>query len=202
MWWEVPKLWKNRTVYILGGGPSLTNFDFERLRGERVIAINNAYMEGRAPWAPVLYFMDWGWYGIHRNKLAKWSGLKVTVCDKCKAEPGIKVLKWRHRLGMDDDPRFLTRGTSAGFGAISLAVKLGANRIILFAYDMRTVDGKHNYHEEHKRNVHRDIYVNNFIRPFESLIKPAADRGIEILNATPDSALKTFPIVTPEEVLP
>lgn len=202
MLWEVPELWKDRTVYILGGGPSLDGFDFERLKGERVIAVNNAYMPGRAPWAPVLYFMDWGWYGIHKNALAKWSGLKITSADKCKNEPGIKVVRWRHRLGLDDDPRFMTRGTCSGFGAISIAAKLGGKKIILFGFDMRVVDGRHNYHNEHFREIKTEIYVNNFIRPFESFVKAAEERGIEIINATPGSALPSFPIVDPEEVFP
>lgn len=202
MWWEVPKLWPDRTVYVLGGGPSLKGFYFNSLKGERVIAVNNAYMDARAPWAPVMYFMDWGWYNVHKKKLAVWKGLKVTVCDKCKDEPGIRVLKWRNRMGLDDDPRFITRGTCAGFGAISLAAKLGANKIILLGFDMRKVDGEHNYHNEHKRTVNDEIYKNNFIKPFQSLLEPIQEQGIEIINATPGSELPFFPIVEPEEVLP
>lgn len=202
MWWTVPKLWPDRTVYIIGGGPSINNIDLERLKGERVIAVNNAYMSGRAPWAPVMYFMDWNWYNWHKKALARWPGLKVTVCDKCKNEGGIRVLKWRHRLGLDEDPRFITRGTCAGYSATSLAAKLGASKIILLGFDMRIVDGEHNYHNEHKRDVLPGIYVNNFIRPFQSLVEPAKEWGIEIINATPDSHLPYFPIVDPEEVLP
>lgn len=203
MRWEVPKLWEGRTVYLLGGGPSLNNIDLERLKGERVIAINNAYMESRAPWAPVLYFMDWGWYNLHKSKLIKWPGLKVTVTEKCINEPGIRVISWRHRLGLDPDPSYMTRGTNAGFGAISLAAKLGGVKIILLGFDMRMVDGQHNYHKgEHKRTVNDKIYENNFIKPFKSLLKPMKEWDIEIINATPNSALPYFPIVDPEEVLP
>ena len=203
MWWEVPKLWPGRTVYILGGGPSLANIDFERLRGQRSIAINNAYMQGRTPFAPVMYFMDWGWYNLHKHRLVVWPGLKVTTVNKCVNEPGIRVLKWRHRQGLDPDPRYMTRGTSAGFGAVSLAAKLGAKKIVLLGFDMRVIDGEHNYHKgEHKRDVDKAIYVNNFIQSFRSLLKPAAEQKIEIVNATPGSALPFFPIVDPEEVLP
>jgi len=205
VWWAVPELWSGRTIYILGGGPSLADFNWERLRGERVIAVNNSYMPGRAPWAPVLYFMDWGWYNIHKEALGRWSGLKITACDKCKDEPGVRVLKWRHRLGLDDDPRFMTRGTCAGFGATSVGAKLGGkgSRLILLGFDMQMVDGRHNYHSgEHKMTVDKAIYVNNFIAPFRSLVAPAKERGIEIINATPGSALPFFPIVHPDEVIP
>ena len=113
------------------------------------------------------------------------------------------MLKWRHRLGLDPDPRYMTRGTSAGFGAVSLAVKLGGKKIVLLGFDMRMVDGEHNYHKgEHRRDVHKDIYINNFIKPFQSLIKPTIEQNIEVVNATPGSALPFFPIVDPEEVLP
>ena len=38
----VPRKFKGETIYIIGGGPSLKNFNFAELKGCRTIAINKA----------------------------------------------------------------------------------------------------------------------------------------------------------------
>ena len=48
--------WAGRRCFIIGGGPSLKGFDFERLRGERVIAINKAFYD--VPFADIVFGMD------------------------------------------------------------------------------------------------------------------------------------------------
>mgnify|MGYP002682074433 CR=1 FL=1 len=48
--------WKGQRCFIVGGGPSLKGFDFGRLRGERVIAINRAFEA--CPTADIMFAMD------------------------------------------------------------------------------------------------------------------------------------------------
>ena len=56
--WEIlpDGSWSGRRCFIVGGGPSLKGFDFERLRGERVIAINKAFYD--VPFADIVFAMD------------------------------------------------------------------------------------------------------------------------------------------------
>lgn len=238
MEWRVPKIWSG-TVYILGGGPSAKGFDFSRLRGQRVIAINSAFED--AHFADVCYFMDCKWFQHNKAKLIHFAGLKVTVCNECK---GISWVKWLNghrgpRTGLSiDEPSKIRKGTNSGYGAIDLAAKLGGTRLILLFYDMRVkakdpkeeeklvqlmsnakimaqldnnrydaidVEIDHNYHSRHFRRVSPDIYRRTYMAPgkgFDTLLTPAKAAGIEIINATPGSALRDFPIVDPEEVLP
>lgn len=200
MLWEAPELWPGRTVYILGGGPSLQDVDVERLREQRVIAVNNAYKI--APWADVVYFQDCSWYSWHYKSLDDFPGLKVTTCIKTKDDPRVLTLRRGHRSRLDDRPGFLFRGNNSGFGAITLAIKFGAKKIILFGYDMKMVNGNHNWHTEHIRKVPNKVYQDQFLRFYELLSMQLPETDVEVINATPGSALGYFPIVTPEEVYP
>ncbi len=198
--WHVPKMWPNSTVYILGGGPSLADVDVERLRGQNVIATNDAFLLGR--WIPVMYFMDCKWFKWHDTELADWPGIRVTSCRECKDISWIKYLDTGHRTDLDERPTRLSRGTNAGFGAMALAIKLGAVRPVLLAFDMRVVNGKANWHDNHQREVSDNIYESQFFKSFAAAKGILKARGIEVINATPGSALPMFPIVSPEEVYP
>ena len=49
-------MWDGGECFLLGGGPSLHEVDVNRLRGRRVIAINQGYKLG--DWIDVLFFGD------------------------------------------------------------------------------------------------------------------------------------------------
>lgn len=198
--WSVPEIWKGGTCYVLGGGPSLAKIDIERLRGQRVIAVNNAYQLAR--WIDVMYFMDKVWFGWHQEELTKWPGIKVCCAVGLGHIKWLRCLEMGRREGIDDRPTHLSRGSNSGCGAIGLAAKFGVERINLLGFDMHTVDGQHNWHGSHQRDVPPNIYQTQFTRSFNILKKALDGRGIEIVNATPGSSLTTFPIVDPEEVLP
>lgn len=200
MIWTVPKIW-NGDCFILGGGPSLRAFDVNRLKDKRVIAINNSYQI--ASWADVCYFMDAVWYEWHKEELFNnYHGILITTAKQQKDDPNVKFLeRGPSRLGLAREPNRLVRGTNAGYGAIGIAVHLGAKRIILLGYDMRAVDGKHNWHEDHKRRVPTQVYANQFLKGYLSLQTPLEERKIEVFNATPGSELEVFPKVGIDEIL-
>lgn len=237
MQWSVPRVWSG-TAFVVGGGPSISDLDLSKLKGHRVIAINSAFED--LPFADVCYFMDCYWFDNNKAKLIHFAGLKVTNCDNCEGVKWVKFLKRKEpRLGFSiDHPNCIARGTNSGHGAIDLAGKLGANKIILLGFDMRIVpedpkdqealenalesekivkalsEGnydtipikfKHNYHSRHKRVVSPAIYKNVYLaegKGFETTARQAKELGIEIINATPGSALKDFPIVSPDEIIP
>lgn len=198
--WKVPKLWSSR-FYILGGGPSLNNINVERLRGQNVIAVNNAYRLG--DWIPVLYFMDCAWWEWHKDELPLHPGLKITTCTHLKRNKyGVKWLERGIRDSYDIRPNFLSRSSNSGHGALCLGVKLGGMEAILLGFDMHAKEG-HNWHKDHKRkNIPDTIYETNFHKSFEPLKKDLDKMGVKVWNATPGSALETFPIVDPEDFLP
>lgn len=223
-YWAAPRIWPNGMVYILGGGPSLRLVDIERLRGQHVIAINNAYQLG--DWIDVCYFGDWNWFKLHRHALLNFAGLKVTGRIECKDMPGIRLIRKRNSPnGISKNPLIICWNQSSGGCAINLATLFGVKKIVLFGYDMRKFTeeemkeiekkavwsypsemSNHNWHSDHK-----DAYTEKkkknisqyakFLQPFDLIAKGLQRDNIECINATPGSALTHFPIVEPESVL-
>lgn len=210
MWWKnIPPLFKGRMVHILGGGPSLKNVDIERLRGEAIIAVNDAFL--LANFISVMYFHDGKWFYMRKNKkaprncdlLAKWHGIKVTTAQDLKNVSWLKFLEHGHIREIDDRKGYLTRRSNGGFASMMLAEKLGGAGVYLHGFDMRVVDGRHNYHDNHARGVPESIYESMFIPVFKSTAPLLAERGFKVINATPNSGLgDIFPNITPEESYP
>ena len=130
-------------------------------------------------------------------------GLKVTCCDDNKEKPGVKTIKRRNTpWGIQRHPHLLAWNLSSGGAAINLAVHFGVKRIILLGYDMRKIDGRCNWHQDHEDVEHprKDPYE-RFMRPFPSIAKDLIGIGVECLNATKDSALQVFKKARLEDVL-
>ena len=101
-----------------------------------------------------------------------------------------------------EDPAALVTGHSSGFQALNLGVLAGAARHVLLGYDMKVAaDGRTNYHKEHARSTPRGHYE-IYRAPFRRLPAILARLGVEVLNATPGSALEVFPRGALESVLP
>ncbi len=214
-YWTAPELWPGSTFVCIAGGPSLTLPQVEACRDRvdgsgsrvRVIVINDGYR--LAPWADLLYFCDDKWWGSfkHGEKLKNWKGLIVRM-DGGQAnfgDPRIKVMKNAETgPGLCPFRDGLNTGRNSGFQAINLAVHLGARRIALLGYDMHAplVDGRPKAHwfGDHPGGTSPSVY-DQFLPWFETLVKPLAAKGIEIVNCSPGSRLKSFPMARIEDVL-
>lgn len=193
----VPCLWPGETFVILAGGPSLTPADIAAVlaRRVRVIAIKDTIR--LAPEADVLYACDAKWWQYHGPALV-YSGLRYAL--ELKAAPWATVLKETGQLGLELDPGGLRTGKNSGYQAINLAVHLGARRIVLLGYDMRPVKGRHHWFGPHPYRTTDPPYA-AFLPCFATLVAPLRAAGVEVLNATPGSALDVFPRVSLAEAL-
>ena len=206
-YWSVPYIWHGATVVCIGGGPSLTAEQVEYCRGKaRVIAINDAYK--LAPWADVLYFCDDKWWMWHHKKLVEWQGMIVRLQGGKHdfGDPRIKVLRnLDQRDGLSDRQDGLHTGQNSGFQCINLAALFGAARILLLGYDMQVhmVGGlpKSHWFGDHPGGTSARVYE-HMLRHFPSLIAPLKKKGIEIVNCTPGSKLRCFPMMSLEDALP
>lgn len=216
--WRVPRWWPGETLAILASGPSLTQEQATLCRGRlRVIAINDSYL--LAPWADLHYFCDAKWYEWHRKCESPaqaevgrdramalfhgFQGVRVTIEPTAamrKYEPALKILR-NDSSPRDGKPRpeglcreadGIRTGRNSGFQAVNLAVHTGVSRILLLGYDMRVVDGKTHWFGEHPQPTGAGIYESTFLPAFDSLIAPLTALGVEVLNCTPQSALKAF----------
>jgi hypothetical protein len=195
--------WRGQRCFIVGGGPSLKGFDFERLRDERVIAVNKAFYD--APFADIVFGMDRSFIdNIMAGKLNKdgkdyrqafevFVGIKLWLdVSNYSYPPGIYSIPsageigWTKSLGEG-----LYHGQNSGYGALNLAMVLGADPIYLLGYDCsRGPAGEKNYHDGYPSGGNPDA-LNIFRRAFEAGAALLNGRP-RIVNLNPQSALRCF----------
>lgn len=195
----VPRLCPGGTVVCLGTGPTLTEADVAYVRGKAtVVAVNDAFR--LAPWAEVLYACDGKWWYWHWLKGARaFDGLKVALDQAAKRYAGVTVLKKTGETGLELDPTGLRAGRNSGYQAINLAVHLGAARIVLLGYDMRS-NGKDHFFGAHPDSSKPPYAI--CLQRFATLVEPLKAAGVQVINCTPGSALTCFPCASLAEVLP
>lgn len=200
--WRVPQMWPDAECYIIGGGPSLLATDLSVLEGNgaKIIAVNHAFTRIRSD---VVFSGCRNWLRAHAWVLSQLDAYVITTCPYDTGLDFVKVARHRTRpLGLSRNEKWLLWNFSSGACAVDLAVHLGAKKIVLFGFDMRKIAGRTNWHTEHKTSID-DKYnpYDRFLLPWPSIARDAKSRGIEILNATPGSALRAFPVISPQEVL-
>ena len=162
---EVLPVWKEQTVAVIGGGPSLTQAQVEAVRGTKCIAVNDAFLW--APWADVCYAADMKWHTwmtqgyrvlpggakqpIDKPRLglkaadvvARWRDFQGQKCsvewEGTDLPDSVHMLRNRngdvHGFGLSSDPSFLVTGRNSGAQAMNIAVLSGATRILLLGID-------------------------------------------------------------------
>lgn len=189
--------WDDKPVAIVGAGPSLKGFDYERLRGRAyVLAVKSAIFE--IPWA------DAG-TGIDAPRYMEWTErLRETSMPIYWAASGVHALAalpnvtFLHRLesdGMTGDLGALSGGGSSGYAAVNLAVHKRARRIALFGFDYDGVKDEWHANEKHYRNPRNQsvLKYRQWARRFEQLAPILKAKGVELVNACPNSAIDAFP---------
>lgn len=201
--WRLPREhWRGRTVFVLGGGPSLIGFDFARLDGRCMVAINAlAYrvLDIAAP-TDILHGHDCGFFEQHESLITRWPGLITST----SSDAARRYLGRVKKIATLRSPNFLydthvKHGNSSGHTAISLAVALGATRVILLGFDMRLVNGRSHSHDFYTERA--QVYRAEYLPAFRDWNRAAVRAGVLIINATPGSALHEFPIMRLEDIV-
>lgn len=196
----ISRLFAGETVVCIGTGPSLTQADVDACRGlARVIVINNAFK--LALWADAMFACDqkfWNW----EKGAPSFTGLKYTLdrplVPKPKLWPGVESLKDLGRTGLSLDPTGVKTGHDSGYQSINLAVLLGASKIVLLGYDMQAGKTDHFFgsHPDHSKPP-----FSRCLDAYKTLVEPLKSVGVEIVNCTPGSALRCFPMASLQETL-
>ncbi len=132
-YWSAPPIWRGRTVFVIGGGPSLLKYDVNRLEGRNCIAVNNAF--SIAPWSRYLVYHDRRWLDWHQEEVDKFAGIVITTNTK---PPGnyVRPMKKDRSMAINcTDPTCLG-GIDSGTMALNLAYHFGAKTIALVGFDM------------------------------------------------------------------
>lgn len=169
------------TWAILATGPSLTPEVIEAVRGKvQAAAVSDAYR--LAPWADILVSTDPRWWRHHPEAQA----LEIP---KYAA-----AMHWQALAGVESCLDLSTH-VNSGLLACHIAIQRGARRLLLCGFDFRPGHFFGDHPEPLKNTTPARYEV--FQRQFASY-RP---RGVEIINCTPDSGLRAFPVSTLEHEL-
>ena len=195
--------WAGRDCAIFAPGPSLAPavvaLAEQRPGPLTAIAIGDAWELCR--WAAIVYHCDVAWWA-HPDKAGVFAhaGFKLALHDRARPPPaGVRVLRKGAETGYDPDPGVLCTGRNSGYQAIHLALHYRPRRIVLIGFDMRMVGGRRHFFGDHPAGLNRCAIYHDYAPAFDHLAGAAAELGVEILNATPGSAVTAFPIVAPAE---
>ncbi len=176
----------------------------QRAQGRlKAIVVNDAYR--LAPWADICYFADARWWHWHKAKpeFLAFTGQRCTIFDTGNAvdNPDVFMLRNGGTEGLSDTPTELRTGRTSGYQAINLAVLAGATRILLLGYDGKVAaDGKPHWFGDHPVTSDPGT-ISMLSRNLAWLVKPLAERGVEVINCSPDSAVSVFPKQSLESAL-
>lgn len=190
--------WAGDAVFIIGGGPSIKDFDLSRLRGRgRVIAINNAGTEpDRAPWADVLFWADQRWYDWNADKVVNHVGkYKMSRKPNTDGRYDVKWLRWLPQTFAERPDS--VGGWCGGSSAMNIACHFGARVQILLGFDMKPG----NWHNLHLVPPIPGQHKERFIPNIERFVPHLERRGVTVINTNPRSALRCFPFADIEEIL-
>ena len=187
---------------VAASGPSLNEEIAQACAGLHVIAVNDAYR--LFPFADVLYACDGSWWDLHSGCLdfkgERWSSHgNKTHNEKLgiASRYGLKLISGRDAEGFSLDPNYIHYGGNSGFQAVNLAIHFlgGAGRIVLVGFDMRIVGGKRHFFGNHPATLMQtSAGYKAWPKQFERAAK-MLPKEIEIMNATPGSAMQCFPMV-------
>lgn len=118
------------------------------------------------------------------------------------AIPGLRCLRDYGYLGLSDHCDGICHGHNSGYQAMQLSVLLGARRIILLGFDMKAAaDGRMHWHEDHPVKTPGNVFTQTMLPAYKTIVGPLKERGIDVINCSPDSVLNCFAKMPLEEAL-
>jgi len=191
--WIPEKKWEGQDVFIIGGGNSLEQFDWNLLKDENTIGCNDAFKHG-AEICKICVFGDIRWFQFFKNELARYKGIVFTNSHHLQ-KTNLSWLWTMPRKGTGLHKDFLGWNSNTGAVAINLAILLGAKRIFLLGFDMHlSKDSKSNWHRNRLDKPNKSIYA-KFLRGFGKLAADLKTKfpDVEVINVTDNSSLDLFP---------
>lgn len=210
-WWPA---WRDRVVAIVACGPSAGRTDLSVLRGRMpVLAIKEAAVR-LCPWADAVYGCDLPWWAYRRG-LPGFPGLKLGWHGGIfERFPDVKPLSIRRVSGAKDEryvddllldqPGEVGGGGNSGYQGFNFVVQTAPRGILLIGFDMVPGATKHFYGRNDwakAKNPDDKCFEDRWLPAFARAAPVVEALGIEVLNASPSSALTAFRKVSLEQAL-
>lgn len=188
--------YKGQTAFIVCTGPSLTPDVIDQINESRLpkFGVNTTYSVVNLDVFHACNedFYDYYWSrGLEDHPAEKWTFLPH-VAEKY----GINYIEGRWCDGLSDDPSYICFHHGSGPQILNIAYNYGVSRMLLVGWDMRYKEKRHFFGEypdkmRHFPRTGPQGELDGLIKEMET-INPQR-YGVEIINCTPDSAMKCFP---------
>lgn len=192
--------WGNADVYIVGGGASLSRFDFTKLAGRHSIGCNQAFRNGFHA-CKICTFCDFKFWEEYGEEIATFKGWVATNYLTPVVPTWLKYFTRQHEGLAPAHCGALAFNFSTGGMSINLALALGARRVFLLGFDCCKVADKAHWHKW-ELEPQLDQHYDRFICGFDAIAcaLPSVYPDAQIFNVTDGSSgLKSFPICSFEE---
>lgn len=154
-----------------------------------------------APWADVLYACDGEWWKVHIEEARRsFPGELWTQDIDAASRHRLFRVSGESRPGLGKNA-LVHFGENSGYQAINIAYLFGAAKIVLLGFDMQMTGGQSHWHGDHPPSLNRNSPLKQFAKNFKALSVDLAEEGVEVINATRETALDCFPKMNLEDVL-
>lgn len=210
----IPNIRPGLTAIVCGTGPSITQDQIELVNGFYwcksgiVIGCNRAYQIFEVDIIHGCNYQFWDYWWKEDPEIRSNRYRRYTTRPELEGKyPGLEYIQEVWIPGLSRDPTCIAAHHGTGPQAVNIAYLMGATRIVLVGWDMRfpgKVDNR-TYREprrylgedpltlNHWPRTEADGSLGGLIAEMET-IHPG-DYGIEIINATPNSAMTCFPMM-------
>lgn len=197
--------WDDKPLYIIGGGPSVNGFDFDRIKDKgRILGVNDGAFN--AP-CDALFSLDQTWHKFRKKEIAEFQGEKYFAAPpsfelKFEGIPDVNYIIRRRSTGFTEDKRDIN-GVNSGYGALHLAYHKRAKEIYLLGFDMRDKPGERISENKqklithwfkpyawHRKEAHAALH--KVAASFDAAKSFFDEYGAIITNASPDSLITAF----------
>lgn len=198
-----------QSATIIGGGPSLKGFDFNRLKGKsNIIAINRAFHY--VPFADACFSEDVRFIEEYGADLNRFSGRVIWHCLRgLDHERGFKactkvttIRELRDDKYWSKDLSSLSFSSNSAIGAINLAEILGCHTIYLLGIDCRS-DGPvlENFHTDYPQGWQVGaMNAYSWKSDFEHWVAPNCKADVvNVINPAYESAVECWTKITLDE---
>lgn len=199
-----------KTIVCIGTGPSLTPEQVEaaRRKGLTLYACNNAIQ--LAPDAELLYSVNLHWWDHYWGEVRDLPCEKWTTNITAASRYDLNWIAEKNAPGLSTDKSCIHHGHGSGYSLVSMAYKMGAERIVLLGYDLKYApdyDGRAHHIGSSPRHFFGEypasmqhwpsVWVQDGVHmELLELYRSIHAQGlVEVINCTPDSAIDCFPRV-------
>ena len=160
-----------------------------RAAGLPTIVVNTSFR--LAPWADMLYAMDFNWWEAYHEELS----------EVFKGQRWGYVRAPQYGVTPTKDKIYPAGCGNSGSYAISLAVVTKPMRVILLGYDCQFTDGRKHWHPDHGGKMGNAASIKRWPYQFSLVAKYAQSHGVRVINCSRSTALECFERMTLDQAL-